>query len=374
MEVALTGRLVSMTRMEAIDRIAGAGGRYVRTPGASTQVLVVGQAQGPLSGDGGLTENLARCRELTTKGARIRLIEEPEFLRALGAEEELEDFTRLYTVEQVSRIVGAPLSEVRSWLRHGLLKPARVARRLAWFGFTDIVRARGLSRLAACGIPASRIRMSLEEIARWLPEAQRMIARLDAYDRGLRVRLSNGGWAEPNGQLLLDWEDESGSSPRIAAFPGEQDSRRWFAAGVEAEERGDLESAAAAYGRALEVSPDPETWFNLGNVLYGLGREAEAAANYMRAIEADGEFAEAWNNLGNALAAVNKPGDAVSAYEMAISLEPDYPDAHCNLATILERLGRHGEALAHRGAFDRSFPDSRRLRLLQEPSAEDQLD
>ncbi len=381
-ELAFTGRLVSMTRTEAIERLERAGARCVRAPGESTDLLVVGQARGPLREDGGLTANLARFRGLKENGHSIRLVEETDLLRLLGDEQDIEDLTRLYTTAQVSRIVDTRVSEVRAWLRHGLIQPARVAKRLAWFEFKDVVYARSLSRLTASGIPALRIRRSLSEISRWLPDAGRMISRIEAWDRQLRVRLGDGGWAEPSGQLLLDFAAAGGAAPAaraargcVAEFPaagaagagaaGAPDAAPWFFAGVAAEERGDLESAAEAYRRAAGSTPEPETCFNLGNVLYDLGREVEAAERYLQAIEADRDYAEAWNNLGNAMAALGKLEDAVHAYETALALEPAYADAHCNLAAVLERLGRPAQALEHRAACEKASPSRRHLELLR---------
>ena len=180
-EVALTGRLFSMTRAEAVERILKAGGRHAREPGPTTAILVAGNALGHLTSDGGISRNLEVFQALKKQGASIRLVEEQEFLRLLGAEDDREDFSRLYTAEQVSRIVEAPLSQVRGWVRKGLLQPARLTNRLAWFEFKDILTARNLNRLTASGVPASQIHRSLSEIARWLPDGDRLLGRLEAY-------------------------------------------------------------------------------------------------------------------------------------------------------------------------------------------------
>ena len=375
-EVALTGRLFSMTRVEAIDRIQRAGGRYAREPGPATAVLVAGSAHGHLTADGGISRTMALFQELKKSGAGIRLVDELEFLGLLGAEDDLEDFSRLYTAEQVSRIVEVPLAEVRAWVRKGLLQPARLTNRLAWFEFKDILTARNLSRLTASGVPASQIHRSLSQIARWLPDGERILGRLESYATGLRLRLPDGSWVEPSGQRLMDFQPgsrsaEGGGPQLVSAFPSVHAASpggSLFSQAVDAEEQGDLESAAALYSRAVESAPEPEAFFNLGNVLYDLGREASAAERYLQAIEADHNFAEAWNNLGNSLAALGKLEDAVHAYEMALSLEPDYPEPHCNLVTALDRLGRFEQALAHRAVCQRAFPSPAHLTLLRNPS------
>lgn len=45
LEVALTGRLFSMTRAEAVERIQKAGGRHAKEPGPATDILVAGEAR-----------------------------------------------------------------------------------------------------------------------------------------------------------------------------------------------------------------------------------------------------------------------------------------------------------------------------------------
>jgi tetratricopeptide (TPR) repeat protein len=372
-EVSLTGRLASMKRAEAIRRITEAGGLHVDIPGTSTALLVAGPA-GHLTPSGNVTRNLLRFRDLKQNGSPIRLIDEIEFLRLLGASDELSDFSRLYTLPQVSRIIETPLPVLRSWLRKGLLQPARTTNRLAWFEITDILQARNLSRLTAHGVPASQIRESMEQIARWLPEGSQLMGRLDAFEQRLRVKLPDGGWADPSGQRLIGFEQDAGAAgTRVSAFPQRHavaDGER-LAEAEDAEERGDLAEAAEGYARILQDHPEAEAYFNLGNALYQLAREAEAAQRYLQALELDPEFAEAWNNLGNSLVAIGKAEDAILAYRRALLLEPNYPDAHCNLATLLERQGRHDESEVHRAACLKAFPSEARLRLLREPAADD---
>ncbi len=376
-EVAFTGRLFSLTRSQAVDRVLREGARHAAEPGLQTSLLIAGNAVGDLTPDGSISRPMARFRELKDRGAPVRLVEEPEFLQILGADADLQDFSRRYTAEQVSRIAEVPLPVVRSWIRRGLLQPVRLAHRLAWFDFTDILTARNLSRLTASGVPASRIHRSLTEISRWLPDGTRILGRLETYATGLRLRLPDGTWVEPSGQRLMDFHAGHGPAAvraegaRVSVFPAgswradEQASA--FDRAVEAEEAGDLGTAARFYLEALRTSREPETLFNLGNVLYELGQEERAAESYLEAIEADNAFAEAWNNLGNTLVALGRLKDGVHAYEMALSLEPGYPEPHCNLATVLDRIGQPGPALGHRGACLGAFPSEARLTLLRQP-------
>ena len=57
----------------------------------------------------------------------------------------------------------------------------------------------------------------------------------------------------------------------------------------------------------MDVTSDrPETFracFNLGNVLYRMGRPEEAAQRFMQTVEIDGNYVEAWKWFDRAAAA-----------------------------------------------------------------------
>ena len=125
-----------------------------------------------------------------------------------------------------------------------------------------------------------------------------------------------------------------------------------FRQGVRAEDAGQWQLARHLYERALAAGePDPETCFNLGNVLYELDRKRAAARRYLQAVALDAEYVESLNNLGNALAESGWLNEAVRAYRRALQLEPAYADAHSNLAETLVYLGRYPEARLHWTAY-----------------------
>ena len=125
-----------------------------------------------------------------------------------------------------------------------------------------------------------------------------------------------------------------------------------FQQGVRAEDAGQWQLARHLYEHALAAGePDPETCFNLGNVLYELDRKRAAARRYLQAVALDAEYVESLNNLGNALAESGWLNEAVRAYRRALQLEPAYADAHGNLAETLVYLGRYAEARLHWTAY-----------------------
>lgn len=431
-EVAFAGRLASMTRREAGARVAAAGGRVVREPGADTAYLVVGQGGWPLRADGRPGSGMARARRLKEQRAPLSIVSETTFLQILGLTEKVDDLQRLFTTAQLSRILEVPARELRAWMRRKLIRPVKVARRLAWFDFREVAMARALHGLISAGVSPARIGRSIRELAQWLPEAQgvdtqAMLTQLEtsAHGPALSVRLQDGRLVDPGGQLLLDFHRGAapGShrageirafTPRRAADPqpapgGRRPAARpagaasaapelvrdlaavlgmapdgmpaseeppgvaepdtpggvldfgtaagaWpgagpddlFRHGVLAEDAGQWHLARHLYERALAAGDDdPETCFNLGNVLYELDRKHAAARRYLQAVALDAEYVESLNNLGNALAESGWLNEAVRAYRRALLLEPAYADAHSNLAEALVYLGRYAEARFH---------------------------
>jgi tetratricopeptide (TPR) repeat protein len=319
--------------------------------------------------DGRPTRKLLRARKLQKSGAGIRIISETELLGLLGLRDQIDDLNRLYTTSQLTRILGVSSSRIRSWIRSKLISPAKVSKRLAWFDFKEVMMARALHNLVDSGVKAAAIRRSVEEMSKWLPDAERLLLMIEASDETapIHVRLPDGRIAEPDGQMLLDFAAENGSEPRIKKWQpsaeyqlsGVEAADRWFAAGVLAEEREEWERAAEAYERALLAGGlQAETCFNLGNTLFALGHRAEAAKRYIQAVELDDEYVEAWNNLGNALAALDRLEDALQAYRTALRFEPRYADVYWNLAETYEQLGQWTEAEKHWRAYMEEDPHS----------------
>lgn len=271
-----------------------------------------------------------------------------------------------FTTAQLGRILDVPPSEIRRWVRGGLLRPAGGEGRSACFDFTDVAASRAVAGLTRAGVTTRRIKRSLRQIGEWLPDADEVIPRLEAAGggAGVRVRLRSGEAAEPSGQLLLDFAGADHAAPaseRIvelrpdagADAPSDPDGvESWFDAGVHAEEAGSHEQAVDAYEQAIERGADSaEVHYNLGNALYALGRAADAASSYLRAVEREPDYVAAWNNLGNALIDTGSPAEAVDAYRRALVLDPHYADAHSNLADACVQLGRTEEARQHWQAY-----------------------
>ena len=86
---------------------------------------------------------------------------------AIGSQEPIR---RLYTIGQLSRILGVKRDLIRHWLRVGLISPAEIVHRLAFFDFGQVQSAKTLCDLAKRGVSTDEIRASLEQLRRWLPD------------------------------------------------------------------------------------------------------------------------------------------------------------------------------------------------------------
>ena len=391
-EVAFAGRLASMTRREAGARVAAAGGRVVREPGADTAYLVVGQGGWPLRADGRPGDSMARARRLKEQRAPLSIVSETTFLQILGLTEKVEDLQRLFTTAQLSRILEVPARELRAWMRRKLIRPVKVARRLAWFDFREVAMARALHGLISAGVSPARIGRSIRELAQWLPEAQgvdtqAMLTQLETSAHGplLSVRLQDGRLADPGGQLLLDFH--RGAAPgaqragAVRAFTPPRAADPQPAAGSAAPEL--VRDLAAVLGMAPDGTPGPEeplprggepetpgrvldlgaaagAWTGAGpDELFRHGVLAEDAGQwhlarrlYERALAAGGLDPETCFNLGNVLYELDRKPAAARRYLQAVALDAEYVESLNNLGNALAESGWLNEAVrAYRRAL-----------------------
>jgi len=86
---------------------------------------------------------------------------------------------------------------------------------------------------------------------------------------------------------------------------------------------------------------------NLGSILQGQGRLAEAEARYAQALALDPNLAEIHLNLGLLLQTQGKLNEAVAEYEAAVTLNPALAEAHSNLGNGLQAQGHLDAAIPH---------------------------
>jgi type IV pilus assembly protein PilF len=119
---------------------------------------------------------------------------------------------------------------------------------------------------------------------------------------------------------------------------------------VEALRAGRSQEALKEYDIALKADPDmPESLLGRGLVMeYGFGKLAEAEADYRHALAIRPGYPEAHNNLGQLLAKTGRNAEAVAEFDKAIDInlymEPWV--ARCNKGQTLYQMGRKEEGLA----------------------------
>src|SRR6059036_1276107 len=276
-----------------------------------------------------------------------------------------------YTSQDVARLLGLTVAQVRGFARDGFLTPpprpprsGRGVRRKLQFSFQDLVILRTAKALVAARIPARRIRRALKNLRQQLPQG-RSLAELRIVAEGDRIVVSDGttAWNPESGQTHLDFavSDLASRAAPIArrtaqaarAAEADLDGEDWYELGLELEavEPGEAQDA---YRRALELDAHhADAHVNLGRLLHEQGLIEEAERHYRLALRERPEHATAAFNLGIALEDLNRPTDAIEAYRAALAVEPRLADAHYNVARLYERLGKKAAALRHLSSYER---------------------
>lgn len=106
---------------------------------------------------------------------------------------------------------------------------------------------------------------------------------------------------------------------------------------------GKLEEAAAAFQKALDLSPkNADAHFNLACVLAKRGDEEGRAVHLLRSLEADPGQARAYAHLGEALFRLGDPYGAREAWRQALRLDPSCPGAEENVKALEDMLAAEG--------------------------------
>lgn len=270
-----------------------------------------------------------------------------------------------YTSQDVAKLLGLTVAQVRAFARDGFLSPAgRGTRHKLQFSFQDLVILRTAKALVAARIPSRRIRRALRELRHQLPRG-RSLAELRIVAEGERIVVSDGdtAWNPESGQTHLDFavSDLATRAAPIArrtaqaarAAEGDLDAEDWYELGLELEAV-DPGEARDAYRRALELDAHhADAHVNLGRLLHEQGLVEEAERHYRLALREDREHATAAFNLGIALEDLDRPADAVEAYRAALAADPRLADAHYNIARLYERVGKNAAALRHLSIYRR---------------------
>jgi tetratricopeptide (TPR) repeat protein len=354
--VTSTGRLASMTHEEFVQLIESYGGRW--SPAVRDEddiaLLVVGQQDWPLTREGMLTQALRDAHAIAHRKSDLVVLSEERFLDGLGLESARENVHRLYPIAALTELLKVSRERIRAWVKAGLITPTQTNGGVWHFDFRDVSAAKTLCELARSGVSTARLRESLEQLRKWIPDVSQPLQQLSIIeqDGDLLVRLERGDLAQTDGQLRLEFSAEVETSSLRLVQPGPSTASEWTAQAVEQEQAGYLTEAAESYRQALRSGgPDARICFDLASLLHRSGELQSSAERYRQATEIDPKFADAWNNLGAVLTEGNQHEAACEAFRRALSIDPNDARAHYNLADALEDIGCTEEAADHWRAY-----------------------
>jgi tetratricopeptide (TPR) repeat protein len=268
---------------------------------------------------------------------------------------------RSYSVRDVQRVLRLSPDTTRNLIKAGFVKPGRGARREYRFSFQDLIVLRTARALIDANIPARRIRRSLANLRRELPESMPLSGlSISAVGDHVVVRDGETHRQVDSGQYLLglDVSLENGVLHVVerkpdSTAPATAPARDWFAQALSLEST-DPDGALTAWRHAADDDPrDAAAWINWGRLLHEQGKTGQAADVYRRALAQVGPEPLLLFNQGVLLEDLGDPAAALEAYQTALSADPDLADCHYNLARLYESLGQPQHALRHLGQYRR---------------------
>ena len=164
---------------------------------------------------------------------------------------------------------------------------------------------------------------------------------------GVETLLLKGAIAQAAGR---GEEAVAALSAATAQQPG--NAAAWYNLGVVLAGLARQADAIAAFDRALAIAPNPAAWTNRGAALQALGRHGEALDSFAKALALDPAFVPALFNRGVALLALDRPADAVAAFDAVLAKNPSAHDAWNNRGVALHGLNRQAESL---DSYDRAL-------------------
>jgi tetratricopeptide (TPR) repeat protein len=256
-----------------------------------------------------------------------------------------------YTVRDVEKLVHLPRRRIRSLVEAGLVSPERGPRNTWLFSFQDLIVLKSAKALATARVPRKRIRTSVEELRRSLPESAPLSGlSLSAEPDGVVIKEGERRWRAESGQYLLGFENAPAETARQASEPPES-AEAWFerALGLEIQ---DPEAALEAYDKSLSLDPAlVKARINLGCLLHEIGSLERAEAVYRGGLVGGGDDPLLLYDLGVLLDDRGRRRDAIQSYEAALRLDPGFADCHYNLALLCRTLGRPRDAIQHMAAY-----------------------
>jgi DNA-binding transcriptional MerR regulator len=271
-----------------------------------------------------------------------------------------------YSVRDIERVLRLSRSTIRGLIDVGFVTPTRGPRREYRFSFQDLIVLRAARALIQAKVSRRRIRRSLEDLRKHLPQTMPLSGlSICAVGDRVVVRDGNSQFQVDSGQYVLGLdvtvedgvlrvvEKEFGTRDEDGAEPP-RNAEDWFDDGLDFEENGDIDQAIEAYQQTVALDgQNVAAWINWGRLLHDRGDKREAEEVYRRALELCGPDAVLMFNLGVLLEDLGRTLAALEAYQSAVGEDPALADGHYNLARLYESLGQPQHAIRHLGQYRR---------------------
>ncbi|MFH6771739.1 tetratricopeptide repeat protein [Gaetbulibacter aestuarii] len=110
-------------------------------------------------------------------------------------------------------------------------------------------------------------------------------------------------------------------------------------------EQGDISGAIVDYSKIILIKPDPDTYFNRGNLRYSLKEFEGAKEDYQKAYELDPGFVDALFSLACVKFDLGDYQEAIKDYTKVIELNSYYPKVYTLRASAYEALEDYKKAI-----------------------------
>ena len=263
-----------------------------------------------------------------------------------------------YSLQNAARILKVAPSRLRYWKRTQLAIPRanEVAEGGASdYAFRDLVGIRAVLSLLEQGISLRRIRRSVEVLRDRAPDIEDPLVALRLWAEGSERMIveRDGGWMEPDGQMLLSFASGAVAAGAVASIEGagelQPSAGDHFERGCRLDaDPATYDEAIEAYRDALAVDPDfADSHCNLGAVFYNRGERDDARRHFERCLRLDPGHIEAHFNLANLLEEEGCNEMALHHYRLGLVADPLYADLHINLALLYEKMDLSRNAQGH---------------------------
>ena len=354
--VVFTGKLSSLGRKEACALVARLGGAPADDISAKTTMLIVGdEGFGPAFRD--KSNKLARAEDINAQtGPKIQILREADFCLLAGVPTP-EGLRRQYQAvrDLLARYRALREDHVRYLVKCGVIRPVLRTNADTFFAFRDVAAIKQVNDEVSQG-------SSFRSVVRSLIASRHGQLTFDFRCDVVPARVLT----------LCRKPARPESSPSEVSGVPESDARlaeEYFRAASALDDgtESQLEQAAAAYRKALELDPYlVAAIINLANLHYTRDELAEAQALYERAIGLESDFFEAHFNLGNIYHDLGCFAEAQACYGQALRLNPSYADAHFYLAVTFEKMGLSVDARPHWSAYRQLAPNGEWVELAKE--------